>query len=261
MRVWGVHLYGFLSLFFFIRGGPRFVVSFTGEYSLYLFQSFLCQGVAPRALRLVLSKVTGESEYSLQFEKDSQVEYCFIVYWDEDKLKKICVDIQSLDEKLPNAELKPIARLFFGLESRRLPMVVRGASPSLMRVLGDRRDDSRRFVVYQRFTEEVFLECFQRAHQDVFGMVEIVTLVEFIVQRMKSAVYEDWTEGKPLLRKCIRNGCVNFWELRELLTDLTELWHIIRPYIRCTGLPYAKEKADRVSTFPCVLLLYHIEWC
>ena len=246
---------------FSVVGEPGFVVAFAGECSVSLFWSFLCQGVAPRALRLVVSSVTGVSEYALQFEKDSQVEYCFIAYWDEDKLKKISVDIQSLDEELPNAELKPVARFFFGLESRRLPMVVRGASPSLMRVLGDTRDGSRRFVVCQRFTEEVFLECFQRAHQDVFGMVEIVTLAEFIIQKMKSAVYEDWTEGKPLLRKCIRTGRVDFWELRELLTDLTELWHILRPYIRCTGLPYAKVKADRVSTFPCVLLLYYIEWC
>ena len=91
--------------------------------------------------------MTSVSEYALQFKKDSRVEFCFIVYWDEDKLKKVCVDVQSLDEKLPNAELKPVARLFFGLESRRLPMVVRGASPSLMRVLGDTREDSRRFVV------------------------------------------------------------------------------------------------------------------
>ena len=158
-----------------------------------------------------MSGVTGVSEYALQFEKDSRVWYCFIIYWDEDKVKKVCVDVQSLDEELPNAELKPVARVFFGLEFGRLPMVVRGASPSLMRVLGDTREDSRRFVVYQRFTEEVFLECFQRAHQDIFGMVEIVTLVEFIIQRMKSSVYEDWTEGKPLLRKCIRNGHVNFW--------------------------------------------------
>ena len=204
-----------------------------------------------------MSGVTSTSEYAFQFEKDSRVEYCFISYWDEEKLKKVCVDVQSLDEELPNAELKPVARLNIGLESRRLPMVVRGASPSLMRVLGDTREDSRRFVVYQRFTEEVFLECFQRAHQDVFGMVETVTLVEFIIQRMKSAVYEDWTEGKPLLCKCIRNGRVNFWDLRELLIDLTELWHIIRPYIRCIGLPYAKEKADRVSAFLCVLLSYY----
>ena len=99
-----------------------------------------------------MSGVTGVSENALQFEKDSRVWYCFIIYWDEDKVKKVCVDVQSLDEELPNAELKPVARLFFGLEFGRLPMVVRGASPSLMQVLGDTREDSRRFVVYQRFT-------------------------------------------------------------------------------------------------------------
>ena len=74
---------------------------------------------------------------------------------------------EVIGSSLLKAELRLIVRLLFGSESRRLPMVVRGASPSFKRLLGDTRDDSRRFVVYQRFTQEKFLESFQRAHQDV----------------------------------------------------------------------------------------------
>ena len=117
----------------------------------------------------------------------------------------------------------------------------------MIRVLGNIREDGRRFVIYQAFSEEVFLQCFRQAHQDVFGLVEVVTIVDYVVQRLKSALYEEWTEDKPVLRKCVRQGSVNFGDYRALLTDLIDLWPSIRPYIRCTGNSEAKEKADSVS--------------
>ena len=45
----------------------------------------------------------------------------------------------------------------------------------------------------------------------------------------------------------IREESVSFGDLRDVLKDLTHLWSVIRLYIRCIGLPYAKGKADRVS--------------
>ena len=121
-----------------------------------------------------------------------------------------------------------------------------------MRVLEDNRDDGRRFIVYRGFDEEVFLQCIRLAHQDVFGMVEVTALVDYTILRLKSSIYETWTEDRVLLRKCIRQGFVVFKDLREVLTDLIDLWPSIRPYVRCTGLPDVKGKADSVSA---ILLL------
>ena len=130
---------------------------------------------------------------------------------------------------------------------KQLPVALSGASPSLVRVLRNVREDGRRFVIYQSFSEEVFLQCFRQAHQDVFGLVEVVTIVDYVVQRLKSALYEELTEDKPVLRMCVRQGPVNFCDYRALLTDLIDLWPSVCPYIRCTGNPEAKEKAASVS--------------
>ena len=78
-------------------------------------------------------------------------------------------------------------------------------------------------------------------------MVEITTLVNYTLHRLKSDLYEAWTENKVVLRKCVRQGYVDFCDLRAVLTDLIDLWPSIRPYIRCTGKPEAKESSDRVS--------------
>ena len=90
------------------------------------------------------------------------------------------------------------------------------------------------------------------------GMVEVTTVVEYVVQRLRSALYEEWTEGKPLLRKCIRRGSVSFVDLRELLTDLISLWPTIRSFGRSTVALNAKEKANSVIGFMLKLYFPHI---
>ena len=148
---------------------------------------------------------------------------------------------------MPKSEPAPLAQFVHSLPNARLPLCIAGASPSLHRVIEDNRNDRKRFVVHLQFTEEVFLQCVRQAHQDVFGMVEVTSLVDYVVIRLKSAIYEVWTEEKVLLRKCVRQGFVAFENLRELLTDLIDLWPSIRPYIRCPGLPHVKDHPDNVS--------------
>ena len=93
--------------------------------------------------------------------------------WEENHLKKVCIGKEPLEQPVPNAELIPLSRIEYSLPTKQLPVSLSGASPSLVRVLGNVREDGRRFVVYKSFSEEVFLQCFRQAHQDVFGLVEV----------------------------------------------------------------------------------------
>ena len=213
----------------------------------FAFQSFVCQGLAPRVIRLLLGGISKFKEYSIQFEKEDDAEFCFGVWWEDLHLKKVCISMESLDRSLPDAELVPLSRLIYSLDPPQFPLCIRGASPTLVRVLGEVLPDGRNFVVHERFTSEVFLECFRRAHQNIFGMLEIVTVVEYIVLRMRSALHDTWTEGKTVLRRCIRNGSVPFEDLLRVVDDIVGLWANIRLFIRYTGLPHVKQRVDSVS--------------
>ena len=70
--------------------------------------------------------------------------------------------------------------------------------------------------MHLQFTEDVFLQCVRQALKDVFRMVEVTSLVDYVIIRLKSAIYEDWTEGKILIHKCVLRGFVTFEDLREL---------------------------------------------
>ena len=216
----------------------------------------MCQGIAPRVFRQVLSSATSFREYGVQYEKNALFERCFVLFWEEGHVKKVCIGCESLEQPMPKSELVPLARVVCSLESKKLPLNIGGGSPSLLRVMEDSRTDGRRFIVFEQFGPEGFLQCICQAHQDVFGMVEVSTLMEYTYHRMKSALYEEWTENRPIPRKCVRQGFVDFCYLRPLLTDLIELWPTIRPYIRCTGNLEAKRSSDRVSAIFCCGIVF-----
>ena len=126
------------------------------------------------------------------------VERCYVLCWDETSLKKICVGSQSLDQKVPDPELLPLAEVVTCFEGEQLLVSVVAGSPSLIRVMDANRSDGRRFMMLRLFIEDVFLQCFRQSHQDVFGMLEVTTALEYVIHRLKGSLYEDWTEDKPL---------------------------------------------------------------
>ena len=162
-------------------------------------------------------------------------------------LKKVCVGRESLSQSVPKPELLPLARVVCSLPSKKLPLAKVGGSPSLVRILGDTRDDGRVFVSYQPFTSEMLIHCIRQAYQDVFSMVEVTSLVECTVLRLKTAIYEDWMEERTILCKSVRQGFVEFADRRSVLSEVVQLWCSIRPFVRCTANPEAKDKAERVS--------------
>ena len=77
----------------------------------------------------------------MDFKKTDSVEYCYIVYWEDDHSEKVCVDSQPLDQTFPDAELIPIARVMSSVGEQLLLVAIRGCSPLLLRVFSeDRRD-------------------------------------------------------------------------------------------------------------------------
>ena len=115
----------------------------------------------------MVSDVKSFKEYGMQFEKSGNMERCYVLCWDGLNLKKICVGDQALDQKMPDPELLPLARVANCLGGQQLPVSVLGASPSLIRVLDTNRTDDRRFLSWQSFGEEVFLQCFRQSHQEL----------------------------------------------------------------------------------------------
>ena len=82
-----------------------------------LFQSVLRQGLVPRVLRIMFKNIGHFREYALQYQKDTEIERCFVLFWEDNHLKTACVGRESLSQRKPKPESLLLARVVFSPQS------------------------------------------------------------------------------------------------------------------------------------------------
>ena len=173
--------------------------------------------------------------------------YCFVRTWEGRSLKQVCVLVEDKRQPAPDAELTCLARVKASVTSDKLPVCVRGGSAVLGAVIAANRDDSRRAVSYRAFTDETFLKCYRLAHVDSFGMVDILSLLEYLMLRLRTATQELWMADCGTLLSCIDAGRFSVLELRQLCVELLSVWSDVRHYVRNSGPLRSCERSDAVS--------------
>ena len=114
--------------------------------------------------------------YSVRFEERSDGQYYFVLTWED-----ICVNFEPLGQRVHQSELSSLSRIVTSLPSAPFPISIRGTGTSVLRVLSDERSDGQRFVYAREFSTDVFLHCYRLAHQEIFGLLEVTTMVDFLV--------------------------------------------------------------------------------
>ena len=212
-----------------------------------MFWSLICRALFPRVLRSIISRVTAFNCYSVRFEEHPDGQYCFVLTWEGNTLLDICINVEPLGQRVPQSELSSLSRIITSLPSASFPVSIRGVSPSILRVLSDERSDGQRFVYAQEFSADVLLHCYRVAHQEIFGLLEVTTMVDFLMLRLRGALQEPWMEDLPELRRCVVAGKVSFDELRGVVTELISIWETVREYVRYTGTRHIKSESDKVG--------------
>ena len=96
---------------------------------------------------------------------------------------------------------------------------------------------------------DLFLHCYQLAHQEVSGVLETTTLSDYLMLRLRGAVQESWCEDVPCLSRCVVAGRVEFVELRGVVTDLIYVWSSIQGFVRYTCPRHFSTGAGRIICF------------
>ena len=107
---------------------------------------------------------------------------------EEDSLLDVCINVEVSGQRVPNAELLSLSRIVCSCETGQKPLSIRGGPPSFLRVFSDHRTDGRLFVYCREFTSDMFLQCYRQAHQKIFFMLEVTTLVNFLMLRLRPAL-------------------------------------------------------------------------
>ena len=183
----------------------------------------------------------------MRFEEHSDGQYCFVLTWEGNTLLDICVKVEPLGQRVPQSELSSLSRIVTSLPSAPFPISILGTGPSVLRVLSDERSDEQRFVYAREFSSVVFLYCYRVAYQEIFGLMEVTTMVDFLAMRLRGPLQEPWMEKLPELRRCVVAGKVSFNELRGFVTELMSIWETVREYVRYTGPRHVKCESEKVG--------------
>ena len=150
------------------------------DWGCVLFQAMVCRAVFPRVLRTLLSRMSAFKEYSVRFEEFGGEQLCIVRTWEENSMLDVCINVEGSGKRAPNAELSSLSRIVCSCEGVQMPLRICGGPQSFLRVLSDNRTNRPLFVYYREFTNDVFLRCYRQAHQEIFGMLEVTTMVDLL---------------------------------------------------------------------------------
>ena len=175
-------------------------------------------------LRLLVACISSFRDYSVVFVEDAAEVSCYVQTWDDLSLLSIYVRVEAAGHRVPYAEQAGLSRVVGSLPSCQLPLSCHGGSPSLVRVLNDNRVDGRQVVVRRHFTENTFFQVYQESHQSVFGGLEVTSMIDFLMLRLRGALQEPWREDVVVLRRCVVAGHVSFKDLRAVANEPIPIW-------------------------------------
>ena len=106
-----------------------------------------------------------------------------------------------------------------------------------------------KLVEYPTFDLRLLKRCLQRIDSSVFGSLDLLSLTEFVVNRLKAAETQDWMVSRPALPKAIITNDLSMPELVNGVANIVGVWPLIVSYLKETG---RTDKGDRsvVRSFP-----------
>ena len=145
-----------------------------------------------------------------------------------------------------------------------LVVLISGGSTILMKAFCEYLGSEcrQKLIDYPGFDLPLFRRCLQQTDSSVFGNLDVLTVTEFMFNRLKSTETQDWMSFRPALRKAVLTNDLGMPHLVVIVTNIIDVRPLIFPYLKKKG---SKDDGDsfvarascfnRVSSFPYLRLL------
>ena len=90
-------------------------------------------------------------------------------------------------------------------------------------------------IEYPLFDLRLFKRCLQRTASSVFGTLDLYSITEFIVNKLKEAKSRDWMASRPALKKAIISSTLVMPELVDIVANIVGVWPLIVSYLKEQG--------------------------
>ena len=144
----------------------------------------MSHAIYPRLLKVVLDWIKIARVYSVDFVSRGEYQQMWVRVWKAQNLRYVSLCSQRLGKTLPESEIRSLSRLQSCLPSDSQMVSVRGVPRLLQRSVEKYYGEGRRLLDYSEFSSDVFVECIAAAGDFVFGLINPVELVEYLLVRL-----------------------------------------------------------------------------
>ena len=94
---------------------------------------------------------------------------------------------------------------------------------------------TKTLVDYPIFDVRLLKRCLQKIASFVFGTLDLFSMTEFIVTRLKGAEHRNWMQSRQSLRMAIETGDLSLPGLLDVVSNIIGVWPLIVSYLKESG--------------------------
>ena len=191
----------------------------------------------PQILDRVVEWVKTHKQFGLEFEHRGSRTWVFVRTWRRDSFYRVALGV--IDRYLgdANSELVILGQVLCAIGSGASLVSISGGSRTVVECYKEYMGSGcmRGVLDYPIFAGRLLKRCLQKTASTVFGTLDPISMIEFIVTRLKGAEHRDWIQSRQYLRRAIETGGLSLPGLEDVVSNIIGVWPLIVSYLKKTG--------------------------
>ena len=173
----------------------------------------------------------------MEFEEEGDKVQLYLRTWDVDTFRRVCAASLDRYSSDPHQKISPLGRVLDALGPDVSVASISGGSTVLVEAFCEYLGNGYRqkLIDYPISDLRLFRRCLQWTAFNVFGSLDGLAMIEFIVNRLKCAETRDWLSSRPALKKAILTNDLSMPHLVDVVANIVGVWPLIVSYLKETG--------------------------
>ena len=190
----------------------------------------------PRILSRCINWAKFHGNCSVQLEEEGYKVRVFLRTWDIDIFRRVCVAMLVRQSSDLHQEIAALGRIVDALRPDVSVVSISYGSTILVEAFCKYLGSGYRQkpIDYPFFDLCLFKQCLQRTASSVFGSLDGLAMIEFIVNRLKGAETRDWMSSRSALEKAILTNDLSMPHLVDAVANIIGVRSLIVSYLKET---------------------------
>ena len=202
---------------------------FVTSLIIYLFQSIILSGLFPRILDQVIEWVKAHKQFGLEFEEGGSHTWVFLRTWRKDNFYPMAVGVIGRYFGDVNSKMVIFRQVLCAIGNGVSLVSNYEGSNTLIECYKEYLGSGymRGLLDYPTFDVRLHKRCLQKTVFTVFRTLDLFSLTEFIVTRLKGGEHRDWMQPRRSLGRAIETDDLSLPGLVDVVSNIIGVWPLI----------------------------------